>query len=163
FIRLIWDTSQHLRFIVSYGGSGSQVEQANLDLGAVAAGTAFEVGFSARDGLFIAALWGQGVQRATSGTFPGLAAVRLGRGRSTVSGLWTGSIQRLRLFSRAMGEEELVATMAENGAVAWGDSLAAGAGATGGSTGSHTYPAVAQGLFSPPRMVVRQGMGGQTS
>jgi lysophospholipase L1-like esterase len=163
FIRLIWDTSQHLRFIVSYGGSGSQVEQANLDLGAVAAGTAFEVGFSARDGLFIAALWGQGVQRATSGTFPGLAAVRLGRGRSTVSGLWTGSIQRLRLFSRAMGEEELVAAMAENGAVAWGDSLAAGAGATGGSTGSHTYPAVAQGLFSPPRMVVRQGMGGQTS
>ncbi|MCR6636753.1 hypothetical protein [Devosia sp.] len=163
FIRLIWDASQRLRFIVSFGGSGTQVEQANLDLGVVPAGSAFAVGFSARDGEYRAALMGQPVQQTLSGTFPGLAALRLGRGRSSVSGLWTGSIERVRLFSEPMGEEQFAALVAGTGIVAWGDSLTASAGATGGSTGSATYPAVAQTLFSPRRAVVRQGAGGQTS
>lgn len=163
FVRLIWDASQHLRFIVSFGGSGSQVEQVNLDLGVVAPGSAFTVGFSARDGEYRAALMGQPVQQALSGTFPGLAALRLGRGRSSVSGLWTGSIARLRLFSEPMGEEQFAGLVAGAGVVAWGDSLTAGAGATGGSTGSATYPAVAQTLFSPRRAVLRQGVGGQTA
>ncbi|KRA97765.1 hypothetical protein ASD83_11770 [Devosia sp. Root685] len=163
FIRLIWDASQRLRFVVSFGGSGSQVEQVNLDLGVVAAGSAFAVAFSARDGEYRAALMGQPAQQALSGTFPGLAALRLGRGRSSVSGLWTGSIGRLRLFAEPMGEEQFAALVAGSGIVAWGDSLTASAGATGGSTGSATYPAVAQTLFSPRRAVLRQGMGGQTS
>ncbi|MET0436169.1 MAG: hypothetical protein ABW043_01615 [Devosia sp.] len=163
FIRLIWDASQHLRFVVSFGGSGTQVEQVNLDLGVVAAGSAFSVGFSARDGEYRAALMGLPVQQALSGTFPGLAALRLGRGRSSVSGLWTGSIGRLRLFSEPMGEERFAALVAGSGIVAWGDSLTAGAGATGGSTGATTYPAVAQALLSPRRAVARQGVGGQTS
>ena len=163
FIRLIWDASQHLRLVVSFGGSGAQVEQVNLDLGLVAAGTPFAVGFSARQGEFRAALLGQPVQQTLSGTFPGLAALRLGRGRSTVSGLWTGSIDRVRLFSSAMGEEEFAALVAGNGVVAWGDSLTAGAGATGGSTGTFTYPALAQNLFTPKRAVLRHGFGGQTS
>ncbi|KKB75923.1 hypothetical protein VW35_19450 [Devosia soli] len=163
FIRLIWDASQHLRFIVSFGGSGMQVEQVNLDLGIVAANTRFSVGFAARDGLCIAGLLGQGMSRASTGIFPGLAAIRLGRGRSIATGLWAGSISRLRLFAGMLDEEDLVAQMAGNGAVAWGDSLTAGAGATGGSTGSFTYPMVAQALFTPPRAVLRHGLGGQTS
>ena len=163
FIRLIWDASQHLRFVVSFGGSGTQVEQVNLDLGVVAAGTAFAVGFTAKDGEYRAALMGQPVQQALSGTFPGLAALRLGRGRSSVSGLWSGSIERVRLFSEPMSEEQFAGLVAGSGVVAWGDSLTASAGATGGSAGSATYPAVAQTLFSPRRAVVRQGVGGQTS
>lgn len=163
FIRLIWDASQHMRFVVSSGVSGAQVEQVNLDLGVVSAGTRFAIGFSAREGEYRAALVGQPVQQALSGTFPGLAALRLGRSRSSVSGLWTGGIERLRLFSASMGEEPFAAFVAGTGIAAWGDSLTAGAGATGGSTGNATYPAVAQGLFSPRRAVVRQGVGGQTS
>jgi len=103
------------------------------------------------------------VQQALSGTFPGLAALRLGRGRSSASGLWTGSIGRVRIFSEPMGEERFAALVAGSGIVAWGDSLTAGAGATGGSTGAATYPAVAQALLSPPRAVMRQGVGGQSS
>jgi hypothetical protein len=163
FIRLVWDATQHLRFVVSSGVTGAQVEQVNLDLGVVAAGTRFSVGFSAREGDYRAALVGQPVQQALSGTFPGLAALRVGRSRSSVSGLWTGSVERLRLFSTSMGEEQFAAFVAGTGIAAWGDSLTAGAGATGGSTGNATYPAVAQGLFSPRRAVVRQGVGGQTS
>jgi lysophospholipase L1-like esterase len=163
FIRLIWDASQHLRFVVSFGGSGTQVEQVNLDLGVVPAGSAFSVGFSAREGNYFAALVGQPVQQALSGTFPGLAALRLGRGRSGVSGLWSGNIARVRLFSEPLGAEQFAALVSGTGVVAWGDSLTAGAGATGGSTGGSTYPAVAQSLFSPRRAVVRQGVGGQTS
>lgn len=41
FIRLVWDGSQLLRFIVSFGGSGSQVEEVNLDLCVVPAGSGF--------------------------------------------------------------------------------------------------------------------------
>jgi len=119
FIRLIWDASQHLHFIVSFGGSGTQVEQVNLDLGVVAPGTRFTVGFSAREGAYLAGLLGQSMMRASAGTFPGLAAIRLGRGRSIASGLWTGSIARLRLFSGLLDEENLVAQMAGNGVVAW--------------------------------------------
>lgn len=163
FVRLIWDASQHLRFIVSFGGSGTQVEQVNLDLGVVPPATVFAVGFSAREGEYRAALLGQPVQQSLSGTFPGLAAIRLGRGRSSVSGLWTGSITRLQLFAQPMGEEQFAALVAGSGIVAWGDSLTASAGATGGSGGAYTYPAVAQTLFSPRRAVLKQAVGGQSA
>ena len=163
FIRLVWDASQHLRLIVSFGGSGTQVEQVNLDLGLVPAGTDFAAGLCLREGSYLGLVLGQAAQRASTGTFPGLAALRLGSGRSSVSGLWAGSVSRLRLFSRAMEEEELTAQMAEGGIVAWGDSLTAGAGATGGSTGGFTFPKVAESLFSPPRPVLSQGIGGQSS
>lgn len=163
FIRLVWDASQHLRFIVSFGGSGAAVEQVNLDLGPVPPGTAFAVGFSARNGIYRVALKGQPVQQLLTGTFPGVAAIRFGRGRSGVSGHWSGSIDRVRLFSSSMDEEAFAAFVAGAGIVAWGDSLTAGAGATGGSAGNATYPAVAQSLFSPPRCVWRQAVGGQTA
>ncbi|KQT46883.1 hypothetical protein ASG47_09700 [Devosia sp. Leaf420] len=163
FIRIIWDASLHLRLIVSFGGTGSQVEQANIDLGAVPAGSSFAVAFSARDGEYRAAFIGQPAQKALAGTFPGLAAIRLGRGRSAVTGLWTGSISRIRLYPYALNEEAFAAFSSGEGIAAWGDSLTAGAGATGGSTGAATYPAIAQTLFSPPRIVHRQGQGGQTS
>ncbi|RDE09150.1 SGNH/GDSL hydrolase family protein [Pelagibacterium lacus] len=44
--------------------------------------------------------------------------------------------------------------------VAWGDSFTQGAGASSGVT---RYPAVASGLFTPPRTVVNMGIGGQSS
>lgn len=44
--------------------------------------------------------------------------------------------------------------------VAWGDSLTQGAGA---STAALSYPAVAAGLFSPPRDIAIRGNGGQGS
>ncbi|MFC7703158.1 hypothetical protein ACFQXB_02975 [Plastorhodobacter daqingensis] len=44
--------------------------------------------------------------------------------------------------------------------VAWGDSLTAGAGVTGAG---RRYPAVASGLFTPPRTILNEGIGGQTS
>lgn len=163
FIRIIWDASLHIRLVVSFGGTGSQVEQTNIDLGVVAAGAKFSVAFSARDGEYRAAFVGQPAQKALGGTFPGLAAIRFGRGRSAVTGLWTGAISRIRLYPYAMGEEAFAAFSSGEAIAAWGDSLTAGAGSTGGSTGAATYPAVAQTLFSPPRVVHRQAMGGQTS
>jgi len=163
FIRIIWDASQRLRLIVSFGGAGSQVEQANIDLGAVPAATPFAVAISARDGEYRAAHIGQPAQKVLAGNFPGLAAVRFGRGRSSATGLWTGSIGRVRLYPYALSEEAFAAFSSGPAIAAWGDSLTAGAGATGGSTGSATYPAVAQTLFSRPRVVHRLGLGGQTS
>lgn len=163
YIRILWDGSQRLRFIVSHGGSGIQVEQINLDLGAVPPGTGFAVAFSAREGEYRAALVGQAVQKALTGTFPGLAALRFGRGRSVATGLWSGSIDRVRLYPNALGEEAFAVFAGGQSIAAWGDSLTAGAGATGGTTGTATYPMVAQTLLSPARTVHRQGIGGQTS
>lgn len=163
FIRIIWDASQHLRLIVSYVGSGTQVEQANIDLGALPAATSFALAISARDGEYRAALIGRSAQKVLAGTFPGLATPRFGRGRSSVTGLWTGSIGRIRLYPYALSEEAFAAFSSGPAIAAWGDNLTAGAGATGGSTGSATYPAVAQTLFSTPRVVHRLGLGGQTS
>jgi|GEM_PF-2398416 len=163
YVRLVWDGSGHLRLVVSHGGGGTAVEQVNLDLGQVAAGAAFRVGFSARAGAYRAMLLGEEVKSASAGKLPGLAALRLGRGRSAATGLWTGEIGRVAIYREALGPDELVARVAQAGVVAWGDSLTAGAGATGGSGGSMTYPRQAQTLFDAPFGVVQQGMGGQTS
>ncbi|WP_141105776.1 SGNH/GDSL hydrolase family protein [Rhizobium sp. R693] len=48
----------------------------------------------------------------------------------------------------------------QRSAVAFGDSLTAGAGA---SSPYHSYPALAASLFDPPRIILNRGMGGQTS
>src|SRR5690606_17072209 len=77
FIRLVWDADDHLRFIVSFGGTGAAVEQVNLDLGEVPAATPFAVCFSAQANDFKAALEGQPIKADTSGSFPGLAMLRL--------------------------------------------------------------------------------------
>lgn len=55
--------------------------------------------------------------------------------------------------------QDIVVEPAIQDIVAWGDSLTAGAGSTGGNS----YPAVAAGLFDPDRNVVNRGVGGQTS
>ncbi|WP_018897064.1 hypothetical protein [Rhizobium sp. 2MFCol3.1] len=44
--------------------------------------------------------------------------------------------------------------------IAFGDSLTEGAGASSRDT---TFPAIAAGLFDPPRMIINRGIGGQTS
>ncbi|ODT78889.1 MAG: hypothetical protein ABS76_22360 [Pelagibacterium sp. SCN 64-44] len=161
YIRLVWDADGHLRFVASFGGTGAAVEQANLDLGPVAAGAPFAVAFSARANDFRAALLGQPVRSDLSGAFPGLAALRFGKGRSDVDKVWTGTIGRLRLYRRALSATEFLSLAAGNGIVAWGDSLTAGSGASDSATRS--FPAMAQTLFDPPRAVVKQGVGGQTS
>lgn len=160
FIRLVWDADGHLRFIVSYGGTGSLVEQANLDLGEVAPETPFTVHFSAQANDFKAALEGRPVQSDTSGSFPGLAVLRLGKGRSNSEKLWGGSIDRLVLWPAAQSDNEFLAAAAGNGIAVWGDSLTVG---TGASSTAASFPVVAQNLFSPPRAISRQAVGGQTS
>lgn len=160
FIRLVWDTNGHIRFIVSSGATGSQVEQANLDLGTVAPATRFTVVFSARLNDFKAALVGQPTRSDTSGSFPGLAVIRLGRGRSNTDRLWTGTIDRLQLWPRAMSDAQFLAAAGQDGIAVWGDSLTVG---TGASDAAHSYPSVAETLFDPPRGISRQGSGGQTS
>lgn len=157
-VRLWWDASQHLRLVVTETDQNGVAEQANLDLGEVAPETAFEVVFSAETGRYRAALRGGPVVSAESGDLPGIAQLRIGRGAS--GGLWDGEIGRVSLLPGALRQPEFLQLAADRHAiVAWGDSLTAGAGCTGGCD----YPAVAQTLFDPPRSVVNMGMGGQTA
>jgi hypothetical protein len=163
FIRLIWKADGTLHFVVSFGGTGSAVDQVDFNLGSVAASTSFAVAFTAKENDFRAAMLGRPVQVDTSGSFPGIAGIRIGKARSAAALMWTGTVDRVRLYQRAAEEVEFLGLAGGNGLVAWGDSLAAGAGSTGGSTGNKTLPAQAQGLFSPARSVVNRGVGGQTS
>lgn len=165
FIRLVWTAAGNLALVVSSGNTAAAVEQANLDLGPMPASTAFKVAFSAKLNDFRAAIVGRPVVADTSGIFPGVCGMRLGKAREVSNNLWTGgSIQRIRLYPFAMDANAFLAIAAgSQGIAAWGDSLTAGAGATGGSGGTNTYPFVASGLFSPSRLVANMGSGGQTS
>ncbi|MBB5755276.1 hypothetical protein [Prosthecomicrobium pneumaticum] len=82
----------------------------------------------------------------------GLTHLRLG---NSVSGYadFAGTIHRLALFAAAPTDADLrrLATP-DDAIVVWGDSLAASAFATGFGA-----------LFSPPRLVENEGIGGQTS
>lgn len=163
YVRIVWMADGHLRLVAAYAGTGTVVEQANLDLGVVAPGAAFTVAFSAKLNDFRAALVGQPVQEDAAGVLAGIATMRLGKARSDVDLLWTGSIQNVRLCARAKTANEFLGFARGDSIVAWGDSLTSGTGATGGSAGPHTYPAVAQNMFSPPHAVINRGIGGQTS
>ncbi len=79
--RIVRDSSNDLRFIVTDGG----VEQANINLGAVANDTEFRVGvtWSAND--FAATLNGGTVGTDASGTLPNVTTLRPGRGATANS------------------------------------------------------------------------------
>lgn len=163
YIRLVWDASSHLRLVgTCQATAGSTTEQFNLDLGVVAASTAFRVAFSCAPNSFIASLGGHPALSDTSGIFPGAAVMRLGRSQ-TGSNNWNGTIERVTLFDAASTTEQ-VENLAADGVsdivAAWGDSLTTSAGATGDST---RYPAVASALFTPHRAVANMGAGSETS
>lgn len=163
YVRLYWDASRHLHLlVVTQATIGSATTQADLDLGVIAVSTPFRVAFSAAPDSFIAACDGQPALSDLSGTFPGAAKLRIGRGQTTNNN-WGGAIARVTLFAATRTIEEvenLAAGSVGNLIAVWGDSLAAGAGA---SSGSATVPAVAAALFNPDRAVSNQGLGGQTS
>lgn len=157
-VRLWWDASEHLRLVVTETDQNGVVEQASLDLGEVPPETAFEVVFSAETDRYRAALRGGPVMSAASGDLPGIAQLRIGRGAS--GGEWDGGIDRLSLLPGSLTQPEFLQLATDRRAiVAWGDSLTAGAGSSGGCD----YPAVAETLFDPPRSVVNMGVGGQTA
>lgn len=163
YIRLCWDAGKHLHLLVSAQAvTGSTTTQADLDLGLVEVSTSFRVAFSAAPNAFIAARDGQPALSDASGAFPGAAQMRIGRGQAT-SNNWDGTISRVTLFAATKTVEEvenLSSALVGNLVAAWGDSLTAGAGASGAAT---TYPAVAATLFAPDRAVSNRGIGGQTS
>jgi lysophospholipase L1-like esterase len=158
FVRLIHDSAQRLRLVVSSGATGTAVEQANLDLGVVPPAAVFTVAFSASANAFIASLDGRQAIADMSGQMPGLAAMRIGHGAT--GNVWTGDVLRVIVHAGpgSVFEVENLACAPARLVAAWGDSLTAGAGATG--TG---YPLVAANLFTPPRAVANMGIGGQSS
>jgi len=87
-LRIERDTSSNLRCIVTVGG----VEQANLNLGAVALGADFSVAFAWADNDFAASLDGAAAVTDTSGTVPaGLATMRFGQ--SFTGEHWSSTIK----------------------------------------------------------------------
>lgn len=94
-VRLVWDSSKHLRLIVT----NNDAEQANLDLGVVEVSTAFEVAFSSATSSFKARLNGAAIVSGSSGSHPGLSHIRIGR--SFTGEAWTGTVQRVTLFPDA--------------------------------------------------------------
>ncbi|MDB5539301.1 MAG: hypothetical protein JWQ89_1028 [Devosia sp.] len=163
YIRLYWDAGKHLHLLVTNQASiGSTTTQADLDLGVIDVSTAFRVAFSAAPNSFVASLDGQPALTDSSGSFPGAAAMRIGRGQTT-SNNWNGSVARVTLFPAATSAEEvenLSAASIASLVAAWGDSLTVGNGAT---TAAAKYPAVAAAAFAPDRAVANRGVGGDTS
>lgn len=107
YIRLYWDASRHLHLLVStQATTGSTTTQADLDLGVVAVSTPFRVAFSAAPNSFIATRDGQPVISDTSGTFPGAAQMRIGRGQGT-SNDWGGTISRVTIYAATRAAAEL--------------------------------------------------------
>jgi len=160
FIRLVRDGAQHLRLIVSSGATGSAVEQVNLDLGVAQPATNVTVAFSAGVNAFVASLDGRPAVSDMSGQMPGLAAIRISHGAS--GSAWTGTVSRVALYRGSMSalEVENLSAGSSRLVAAWGDSLTAGSGATGGV---NNYPSAASASFVPTRAIANMGIGGQTS
>lgn len=107
YIRLYWDAGKHLHLLVTAQATiGSTTTQADLDLGIVDVSSSFRVAFSAAPNSFIASLDGRPALADSSGTFPGAAAMRIGRGQTT-SNNWNGSIERVTLFASTRTAEEV--------------------------------------------------------
>ena len=154
YVRVVYGTDQRLRVIVR----GANAEVANLDLGVMSNNASFEMVFSAATNAFRAALIGGPVVADTSGNFPGVGTMRIGR--SAVGETWDGTITRVRVLPALSEAEFYLRAAGVSSIVAWGDSLTASAGASSSST---QYPSVASAAFAPARSVVNQGVGGQTS
>ena len=150
-LRIVWDTSSHLRMIVTTSGN----EQVNLDLGVVAADTAFEVRISAARDNFRASLNGVGMLTDTVGQLNAVAYLRIGR--SFAGEPWEGSIDRVALFNRVLTDVEMVRP--QYGLQVYGDSTAAG---DGGSVGSRWWELLGT-AYDPVRPVNNSGVHGETT
>lgn len=107
YIRVYWDSGKHIHLLVSsQATAGSATTQADLDLGIVEVSTTFRVAFSAAPNSFVAARDGQPALSDTSGTFPGAAQMRIGRGQTTFNN-WGGTIGRVTLFAATRTAEEV--------------------------------------------------------
>lgn len=107
YIRLYWDASRHLHLLVSaQATAGSTTAQADLDLGVVAVSTPFRVAFSAAPNSFIASRDGQPAISDTSGTFPGAAQMRIGRGQGSAND-WAGTVSRITIYAATKAAAEL--------------------------------------------------------
>jgi hypothetical protein len=104
--RIVRDSSGDVRFIVTDGG----VEQANLNLGAVADGAAFKVAASWAANDFAASLNGGAVVTDTGGTLPTVTTLRFGNGHSAEQS--NGPIVTGLHLPRAMSDAELIARAA---------------------------------------------------
>lgn len=118
YIRLYWDAAKHLRLAVrSQATIGAATPQADLDLGLVEVSTPFRVAFSAVPDSFIAALDAGPAVTDTSGSFPGAARMRIGRGQAS-SNHWGSGIGRVTVFAAARTAAEVEA-LAASGASGW--------------------------------------------
>lgn len=88
--RLVADDTLHV--IVT----GNNATQADLNMGVVADGAAFEISFSCTQNAFYASLNGAYPVQDVSGYCP--SATRMRIGRSFTGDLWTGSIERVTVF-----------------------------------------------------------------
>lgn len=101
-IRIVRDSSNNLRFIVTDGG----VEQCNINLGAVADGSAFRVAaaWSAND--FAASLNGGTSLTDGSGTLPTCTTLRYGRG-ATANSQIRGRLKQFKYVPRRISNADL--------------------------------------------------------
>jgi hypothetical protein len=105
-IRIVRDSSNDMRFIVTDGG----VDQANINLGAVANGAAFKIAASWTANNFIGALNGAAQAPDTGGTLPTVTTLRLGTDVTTSQA--DGPILVGMHLPRAMSSAELIARTA---------------------------------------------------
>lgn len=145
-VRLAWGADEHLRLIVTR----NNVEQANLDLGVVAASSVFEVRCSVAQDEITGSLNGAPATLDAAAGLPGIGVVRLGR--SFTGEAWNGD---MRAFALWFGAQSLTIDPAQ-AFVVHGDSTARGDGAT------TTWFATLAGGYSPARAVWNDAAGGQS-
>lgn len=92
-VRLVWDASKHLRFIVTVSGS----EVANLDMGVVEVATAFTAEGSIGTNRIAVRLGSALSLIDTAAAFPGLGKFWIGR--SYTGETWDGTIGHLKVFA----------------------------------------------------------------
>lgn len=145
-VRLAWGADEHLRLIVTRNNG----EQANLDLGVVAAGSVFEVRCSVAADEITASLNGAPAKLDAAAALPGIGVVRLGR--SFTGEAWTGDVKAFGLW---FGARSLVIDPAQ-AFVVHGDSTGRGDGA------ATTWFAALAGGYSPARAVYNDAASGQS-
>lgn len=118
-IQIIYNASGELHVQTNRGASA----QADINLGAVAVNTAFTVLAGFANNNFYAALNGGAAIADTSGTKPGLGAMRVGR--NFAGNTWDGTINRVKVY--ATGGKEQFYGLVANAIHFEGDSFAGGA------------------------------------
>ncbi len=151
-IRLVYDNSGNLHFMVTRDNSA----QADLDLGAIAVSTSFEVSFSSSANNFKASLNGGSVVSDTAGSHPGIAYIRIGR--SFTGETWDGGIDRVTLYNSVLSDLSLVD--GTKAFAVYGDSTAHGDGA---ATSPEHWDAQLSIGYSPDRSLYNASVSGENS